>query len=79
MDKGIKDIYRLIKKYDVITIYGHVNPDCDCYGSSLGLREILRTNFKKKKIYSLGYGTEAANIYGKQIFLNIVNIKLKKQ
>ena len=59
MDKGIKDIYRLIKKYDVITIYGHVNPDCDCYGSSLGLREILRTNFKKKKIYSLGYGTEA--------------------
>ncbi len=59
MDKAAKDIYKLIKKYDVITIYGHVNPDCDCYGSSLGLREILRTNFKNKKVYSLGYGSEA--------------------
>lgn len=59
MDKAAKDIFKLIKKYDVITIYGHVNPDCDCYGSSLGLREILRTNFKNKKVYSLGYGQEA--------------------
>ncbi len=59
MDKVVKDIYKLIKKNDIITIYGHVNPDCDCYGSSLGLREILRTNFKNKKIYSLGYGSEA--------------------
>lgn len=59
MDKAIKEIFRLIKKYDIITIYGHINPDCDCYGSSLGLREILRDNFKKKKVYSLGYGQEA--------------------
>ncbi len=59
MDKSAKDIYKLIKKYDIITIYGHINPDCDCYGSSLGLREILRTNFKNKQIYSLGYGSEA--------------------
>lgn len=58
MDKVVKDIYKLIKKNDIITIYGHINPDCDCYGSSLGLREILRTNFKNKQIYSLGYGTE---------------------
>ena len=73
MDKGIKDIYRLIKKYDVITIYGHVNPDCDCYGSSLGLREILRTNFKKKKIYSLGYGTEALyDMLGKLLIVHYV-------
>ncbi len=59
MDKVVKDIFKLIKKNDIITIYGHVNPDCDCYGSSLGLREILRTNFKNKKVYSLGYGSEA--------------------
>ncbi len=59
MDRVVKDIYKLIKKNDIITIYGHVNPDCDCYGSSLGLREILRTNFKNKKVYSLGYGSEA--------------------
>lgn len=58
MKRIIKEIYRLIKRYDVITIHGHVNPDCDCYSSSLALREILRTKFKNKKIYSLGYGTE---------------------
>lgn len=58
MDKSAKDIFKLIKKYDIITIHGHVNPDCDCYGSSLGLREILRTNFKNKQIYSLGYGQD---------------------
>lgn len=58
MDKGIKQIYKLIKKYNIITIHGHVNPDCDCYGSSLGLREILRDKFKNKQIYSLGYGSE---------------------
>lgn len=59
MNKAAKEIFKLIKKYDVITIHGHVNPDCDCYGSSLGLREILRDNFPNKKIYSLGYGTDA--------------------
>ena len=42
MDKSAKDIYKLIKRYDVITIYGHINPDCDSYGSTLGLRELTR-------------------------------------
>lgn len=53
MNKSIRDIYKLIKKYDTITIFGHINPDGDCFGSSLALREILRDNFKDKKIYSL--------------------------
>lgn len=57
--KAAKEILQLIKKYDVITIHGHVNPDCDCYGSSLALREIIRDNFKGKKVYSCGYGQEA--------------------
>lgn len=59
MDKKVgKKLLRIIKKYDVITIYGHINPDCDCYGSSMGLREILRANFPKKEIYALGFGPE---------------------
>ena len=53
MKKEIKEILKLIKKYDTITIFGHINPDGDCYGSSLALRELLRLNFPKKKIYSL--------------------------
>ena len=53
MNKDIKEILKLIKKYDTITIFGHINPDGDCFGSSLGLRDLLRLNFPKKKIYSL--------------------------
>lgn len=56
--KQMKDIYRLIKKNDIITLYGHINPDCDCYASSLALRELIRDNFKGKQVYALGYGTE---------------------
>ena len=53
MKKEIKEIFKLIKKNDTITIFGHVNPDGDCYGSSLALRELIRLNFPKKKVYSL--------------------------
>ena len=53
MNKDIREILKLIKKYDTITIYGHINPDGDCFGSSLALRNMLRDNFPSKKIYSL--------------------------
>lgn len=53
MNRYIRDILKLIKKYDTITIYGHINPDGDCFGSSLALRNMLRDNFPNKKIYSL--------------------------
>lgn len=58
INKSIKEIYKLIKKYKVITLYGHINPDPDCYGSSLALRELIRDNFKGKEVYALGFGTE---------------------
>ncbi len=58
INKSIKEIYKLIKKYDVITIYGHINPDPDCYSSSLALRELIRDNFKHKEAYALGFGSE---------------------
>ena len=57
--RQMKEIYRLIKKNDIITLYGHINPDCDCYASSLALREIIKDNFPGKKVYALGYGSEA--------------------
>ena len=53
MNKDIKEIFNLIKKYDTITIFGHINPDGDCYGSSLALRELIRLNFPHKKVFSL--------------------------
>jgi len=53
MKKDFKEIFKLIKQYDTITIFGHINPDGDCYGSSLALRELIRLNFPKKKVFSL--------------------------
>lgn len=58
MNKTIKEILKVIKKHDVITIYGHINPDGDSFGSGLALRELIRTNFPNKKVYTLGYGLE---------------------
>lgn len=50
------DIFSLIKSHDIITIFGHVNPDGDCYGSQVALRDSLRLAFPEKKIYAIGSG-----------------------
>ncbi len=50
---------KLIQEHDVITIYGHAMPDGDCYGSQLGLRELIRENFPGKKVYMIGSGLPA--------------------
>lgn len=51
-----KSILELIEKNDIITIFGHVFPDGDCYGSQLGLRELIKENYPHKKVYALGSG-----------------------
>lgn len=51
-----QDIWNKIKEYDVITIFGHVVPDGDCYGSQLGIRNAIRNAFPDKKVYALGSG-----------------------
>ena len=56
MDKNLDNILSLIKEYKIITIFGHVNPDGDCYGSELGLKYLLEENFKDKEVYALGSG-----------------------
>lgn len=45
---------QVIKKYDIITIYHHEGADNDCLGASNGLKEIITSNFKNKKVYILG-------------------------
>ena len=51
-----KKIWEKIKENDVITIFGHVIPDGDCYGSELGLKNAILENFPNKKVYALGSG-----------------------
>ena len=48
------EIFNKIKAYKDIIILRHSRPDGDCMGSSLGLREILKTSFPDKNIYSIG-------------------------
>ncbi len=52
----LKNIIELIEKHDSIVIFGHVNPDGDCYGAQVGLREIILALYPKKKVYISGTG-----------------------
>lgn len=49
-----EQILAKIKEYETIIIVRHIRPDGDCIGSSLGLRDVLRTSFPEKNIYSIG-------------------------
>ena len=51
-----KKIFEKIKANDIITIFGHVQPDGDCYGSQIGLKDAILATFPNKKVYALGSG-----------------------
>lgn len=50
----ISKAFDAIKKYDVIIIHRHSNPDGDAMGSQIGLKHVLEVNFPDKKIYAVG-------------------------
>ena len=45
-----------IEQYDSIVIFGHLNPDGDCYGSQIALRNILKAKYPNKSVYAVGSG-----------------------
>lgn len=49
-------LFEEIKKAESIIIFGHINPDGDCYGSQQALKESLSLAFPNKKIYAVGSG-----------------------
>lgn len=51
-----EELREIIERNDSIVIFGHTYPDGDCYGSQIGLREILRLNYPNKKVYAVGTG-----------------------
>ncbi len=53
-DKEIDAVFSEIEKADSIVIFGHMNPDGDCVGSVLGLRNALRVIYPEKKVYGVG-------------------------
>lgn len=58
LQQSIKDAYQAILDYDVIIIHRHTNPDGDAIGSQTGLKNILKHNFKNKKVYAVGDETK---------------------
>ncbi len=52
MDKSL--ILEKIKKYNKVIIHTHIRPDGDCYGSGIGLREIIRESYPEKKVFLVG-------------------------
>ncbi len=51
-----KLLHELIKAHDTITIFGHVFPDGDCYGSQIGLKEAIKATYPSKQVFALGSG-----------------------
>ncbi|WBL31344.1 DHH family phosphoesterase [Candidatus Phytoplasma sacchari] len=47
-------IKKEIENNDIIIIHGHRNPDGDCYGAQIGLKNIITTTFPNKKVYVVG-------------------------
>lgn len=49
-----KDILNKVMAYDTIIIHRHSKPDFDAIGSQVGLMEIIKENYPKKKVYVVG-------------------------
>lgn len=52
--KLFKDILKQIRKYENIVIARHIGADPDALGSQFALKELLKENFKEKKVYAIG-------------------------
>ena len=65
-----------IDEYDAIVIFGHLNPDGDCYGSQIALRAILRKQYPHKQIFAVGSGLpNFYHILGKMDEVSLETIK----
>lgn len=49
-------ILQKIEEHDSIVVFGHLNPDGDCYGSQIAMRAILQKKYPNKKVYISGSG-----------------------
>jgi len=52
--KEAEDILNIIEKYSTIVISRHRNPDPDCIGSQITLRNIIKKKYPKKNVYAVG-------------------------
>lgn len=50
----INKIIESIEQYDKIILLRHILPDGDAYGSQLGLKDLIKTNYPHKEVYAFG-------------------------
>lgn len=60
-----RQIIDTIEKYDKIIIHRHVRPDPDAYGSQIGLKKLIQTNYPDKKVYTVGAHDESLSFLAK--------------
>jgi|694.fasta_scaffold24564_3 phosphoesterase RecJ-like protein len=60
------NLIQQIEQFNTIMIIGHRYPDGDCYGTQVGLKELIVTRYPKKKVFVVGSGfAPAFDILGK--------------
>ncbi|PQP79495.1 bifunctional oligoribonuclease/PAP phosphatase NrnA [Candidatus Phytoplasma phoenicium] len=72
----MKYIKEQINKFDTIIVHGHKRPDGDCYGSQLGLKDIILTSYPHKKVYVVGETNPNLEFLGK---MDVISDELYKK
>lgn len=60
-----KEIYNLIKKYEIIVVSRHIGADPDALGSQFALKELILNTFPNKKVYAAGSRSSKFKSIGK--------------
>ena len=65
-----RQIIDTISKYETIIIHRHVRPDPDAYGSSFGLKEILKASYPDKQVFTVGEHDETLSFLTKPDYVS---------
>ncbi len=75
MRNTFKEILKKIKENDKIVIARHIGADPDALGSSMGLKELIQSNFPNKKVSCVGVYSNVFKYFGKMDKLDESEIK----
>lgn len=68
-----KQIYKQIKKYDIIVIARHIGADPDALGAQFALKNIIINLFPNKKVYAVGNPASRFKFFGNNDKIDDIN------